>query len=339
MMSKTKNNFSDKTIRGIVNEHFPQAILDKIERLSSGTFNTVYQLEGSGLPKSPLMLKTGPSSAVALPQHEKFSLRTEIETYRKLQNRQIPVPRIFAHDFSHDLIPHDFFFMEKISGKTWEEYRPRKTKGLLYQLGSYTAEMHQVTSDQFGSITHDSSERFDSWSEAFMTQIDTLLSEAEAQGTRLHVEKIRQQITLRKDLLDEVTTARLVNFDLWSGNVFLEKRKDLEISGLIDFERSFFGDPMASFVSALNLYDDVEKEPDFIKGYNAISPTSLFITEDDRERMWLYTLLFFLRSYVEAERYKGIIRWGQRGLLLVILQFMTKALDCRWKKRLKFRKD
>ena len=339
MKTATKNNFSDQTIRCLVKSHFPQAILSKIERIVGGTFNTVYLLEGSGLPDASIMLKTGPHRDVEVPKHEADNLKTEIYTYQLLENQNIQVPRIYAHDFSHSIIPHDFFFMEKISGKTWYEISPKKTPQLMYELGRQTAEMHKTKGSWFGTINDETDERFDTWSQAFQHKIETLLKEVEARGSTLPIAEIRHQIALRKDLLDEVKTPRLVNFDLWAGNVFLEKGSDWQIAGVIDFERSFFGDPMASFVSALFLYDNVEKEPHFIQGYNQVSQELLVITEDDRERMWLYTLLFYLRAYVETERYQGLMKWGQKSFLSATLTFMTRALNRRWKKRLKARKD
>lgn len=117
MKTATKNNFSDQTIRCLVKSHFPQAILSKIERIVGGTFNTVYLLEGSGLPDASIMLKTGPHRDVEVPKHEADNLKTEIYTYQLLENQNIQVPRIYAHDFSHSIIPHDF--------SSWKKYQER----------------------------------------------------------------------------------------------------------------------------------------------------------------------------------------------------------------------
>ncbi|MGW2815569.1 phosphotransferase family protein [Streptomyces sp. NPDC001415] len=52
--------------------------------------------------------------------------------------------------------------------------------------------------------------------------------------------------------LDEVTEPRLVHFDLWPGNIFAHPGDDtrpVRITGLIDHERAFWGDPAAELVS------------------------------------------------------------------------------------------
>ena len=97
-----------------------------------------------------------------------------------------------------------------------------------------------------------------------------------------------------------VKTPVLVNFDMWAGNVFLSQKRTSSISAIIDFELSFFGDPLAAFVSALFIYDDVEKETDFIAGYNEVSKRPLILTYGDREKIILYEMLLYLRSYCET---------------------------------------
>lgn len=85
-------------------------------------------------------------------------------------------------------------------------------------------------------------------------------------------------------MLDTLQKPSLVNFDLWAGNVFVRKQEDgYYLTGMIDFERSFFGEPLASFSSALLLYDNVEKETAFLEGYNKASEKPLVITDNDRE--------------------------------------------------------
>lgn len=79
-----------------------------------------------------------------------------------------------------------------------------------------------------------------------------------------------------------------------------ESKRTSSISAIIDFERSFFGDPLAAFVSALFIYDDVEKETDFIAGYNEVSKRPLILTYGDREKIILYEMLLYLRSYCET---------------------------------------
>ena len=118
----------------------------------------------------------------------------------------------------------------------------------------------------------------------------------------------------------------LVNFDMWAGNVFLWK-KECRISGLIDFERCFFGDPYAGFVSAVFLIDDVEKEKEFIAGYNEASHKPLSFSRDNRIRMELYNLYFNVITTIETYRYRTVRGMLTRAYLLWDTRIRLKRLS------------
>ena len=171
-------------------------------------------------------------------------------------------------------------------------------------LGKYTAQMHSVGQDWFGEITNDPAKRFHSWGEAFTAMVEDALASIQVQRLSLPFEDIRSAVASRRAMLNAVEKPALVNFDLWAGNVFVRRQKDgFHLTGIIDFERSFLGDPLASFSSAFLLYDDVEKEAAFLEGYNKASEKKLVITGDDREKMMLYQMLMYLHGYAESYRY------------------------------------
>lgn len=110
-------------------------------------------------------------------------------------------------------------------------------------------------------------------------------------------------VTSCENCLNEIKTPHLVDFDMWAGNIFIDEATCSHITGIIDFERSFFGDPAADFTSAMMLFDNVEDEPDFRKGYSEISIVPLKITDNDRIRMNLYRLYMAVILFVESYRY------------------------------------
>ena len=99
---------------------------------------------------------------------------------------------------------------------------------------------------------------------------------------------------------------------MWAGNVFIDETSHSHITGIIDFERSFFGDPVADLTSAMMLFENVEQEFDFQKGYSEISGTPFLITDDDRIRMNLYRLymsvILFVESYRYDEQYAAMVK-------------------------------
>lgn len=113
----------------------------------------------------------------------------------------------------------------------------------------------------------------------------------------------RSAVASCENCLNEIKTPHLVDFDMWAGNIFIDEATCSHITGIIDFERSFFGDPAADFTSAMMLFDNVEDEPDFRKGYSEISNIPFKITDNDRIRMNLYRLYMAVILFVESYRY------------------------------------
>ena len=142
MKTVTKNVFTREQIRRLVNKHFPGVEITSVRTLKGGTFNTLYQIEGTGGLEKGVVLKTSPIESVGVPNHEK------------------DIPKIYVYDFSRKVIPCDYFIMERIKGKSWYELWPGKNPELMRALGRYTARIHSVEYDWFGDINHAFAGRF-----------------------------------------------------------------------------------------------------------------------------------------------------------------------------------
>lgn len=325
MKTATKNTFTDQQIRTVLKQHFPTEDVTEIVPLTGGTFHTLYLIRGTGALERGVVLKTEPVIFEGVSSHERNAIRTEVCFYGLVEKQGLPIPRIYACDFSKEALPCNYFIMEYMEGKSWYELFGVHSPSVMREFGRYTAKIHAIKGDWFGSIVPDSGECFPTWGEAFSFMMESVLREIDAQKLKLPSERIRAAVAARRELLDSVHTPTLVNLDMWAGNVFLQHKPEYSISAIIDFERSFFGDFLASFVSAFLIYDDVEKEGEFMDGYNEISPEPLRIGSEDREKMALYELLVFLRSYCETKRYgfwtRSMERIGIRGILE----------DCLWR--------
>lgn len=327
MKTATKNTFTDDEITAVIQKHFPDETVTEIIPLNGGTFNTLYQINGSGILKNGVILKTGPRRDIEVPNHEKDILKTEVYAYEILEGQKIPVPKLYGYDFSKTIIPCDYFLMERMTGNTWYENWPIRDPGLMRALGKYTARMHNVGLDWFGEISDNPAKRYHSWGEAFAVMVEDALESVRAQNLPLPFDGIRSAVASRLPMLDTLEKPSLVNFDLWAGNVFVRKQEDgFYLTGMIDFERSFLGDPLASFSSALLLYDNVEKETAFLEGYNKASGKQLVITDDDREKLVLYEMFMYLRSYAETHRYGFWFRKLQRIVIRAILYSFLRKL-------------
>jgi len=133
--------------------------------------------------------------------------------------------------------------------------------------------------------------------------IDDVLADAVRLDSTLPAPPERIGALLRRhaDALDEVRRPALVHFDLWDGNVFVaaEQSGTVQVTGLIDGERAFFGDPLAELVS-LTLFRELDDEPEILAGYASAGHGRLELTGPARRRLTLYTIYLYLIMSVEG---------------------------------------
>ncbi|HWO65567.1 MAG TPA: aminoglycoside phosphotransferase family protein [Umezawaea sp.] len=259
--------------------------------LTGGTFNSVYRVRTTG--GDGLVLKVAPGPAAPVLGHEHGLLRTEAEFYRAAKG-SAPVPDVVHADFTRTTLPADFLMMTERPGDSWESLRKTITgvrrSSLRTELGRIVRETHEVTGPGFGYPQLGLS---DSWRTAFPAMVDSLLADADRFAVTLPAPPARIASALHRhaDLLDEVVRPALVHFDLWDGNILVDGDR---ITGLVDGERAFWGDPVAEFVSVA-LFGDVEKDQDFVAGY-ATGP----FTRSMRLRLSMYRVYLYLIMLVEA---------------------------------------
>ena len=305
MKSVTKAVVSTEELSVLIQNAFPGCAVTEIRELTEGMFNRAYYICGSGALADGAILKIGPREGTKLLTYEKDILRTEVAAYRLLEGKSVPVPQVLFADYGRTLIPCDYFFMSYIPGVLWKdavaEKLQRSRPKLMEQLGRIHAEIHSVVGGHFGYPKEVPGFRYDSWPEAFLGMMGDVCRDGIADGHVLPYEAILGAAARHRETLAAVTVPRLVDFDLWAGNAILGEEADgYTIRGIIDFERCFFGDPYGDFVSTVMVFDDVQKEPDFLKGYG----TAVADDEGFRIRTNLYRLYLSVIMYVETYRYE-----------------------------------
>jgi fructosamine-3-kinase len=160
--------------------------------------------------------------------------------------------------------------------------------------------------------------------------VDAVFADAERFAVELPrpAARIRDAVHAGADVLDEVRTPVLVHFDLWDGNILLGPAAgSLEISGVVDAERAFWGDPAADFVS-LALFGDIELDPAFLTGYRAAGGQVEF-GQPLRQRLRLYRIYLYLIMAVEAtpRGYTGAEHAVRRRIVTDRLRADLDALD------------
>ncbi|MFC9694133.1 phosphotransferase family protein [Kribbella sp. NPDC056951] len=270
------------------------AALTAVTELADGTYNSVYLLNHAD---GDLVLKIAPTGPGLT--HEQDLIQTEAIFYRAAQGKA-PVPEV-VHSGT------DFLLMTALPGVTLNSVSGERAQ-YRRELGGIVSTLHEVTgTDGFGYPQRGLK---DSWSKAFLGMFDDILADAVRYDVALPPKVSRQLVTDRTALLDSVRVPRLIHFDLWDGNILVE---DGRVSGLIDGERAFWGDPVAEFVS-LTLFSDVDT--DLITGYGA---------DINRERLSLYRVYLYLIMLIEGTP-RGYTGPDHEGLVKLVERHLAKEL-------------
>jgi aminoglycoside phosphotransferase (APT) family kinase protein len=273
--------------------------LRAVAELTGGTFNTCYGLDLDD--GSQLVLKVAPDPAAPAMSYETGLLRTEAEFHRAAYGR-LPVPRVLHLGVDRTVVGADFLLLTRCPGSTWHSTRdglaPADAARLRADLGGLVAALHQVTGPAFG---YPQLGLASTWSAAFLDMAERVLADAERFAVELPTPPARIRPLLRgaADVLDAVRRPALVHFDLWEGNILLDRADGPpRIGGVIDGERAFWGDPVAELVS-LALFGRIERDRDFLAGYRAGGGT-LDLDVATRRRLALYRAYLYLIMLVET---------------------------------------
>ncbi|MFC9243874.1 phosphotransferase family protein [Streptomyces sp. NPDC057136] len=290
--------------------------------LSDGWFSAVYRVRLDD--DRPAAVKLAPPDGAAVLRYERGILGTEAMVYRRiagLPGGGVPVPTpelLYAG--------REFLVLSVVEGTAWDKAAGRPTHpaeaAARRELGAITARLHTLAPEdgRFGYPAAQSGLLATDWRTAFTAMVEALLEDAERWQSPLDAPpaEIRRLVAEGGHALEEVTEPRLVHFDLWPGNIFVDPADDgshARITGLIDHERAFWGDPAAELVS-LAFGGDAGPDSDLIAGYTAAGG-SLDFGPAFQHRLALYQLYLCLLLVVEC---------GPRGFGPTHLAFCRRML-------------
>lgn len=287
MESKTKNRTTKVHIAEMVERSFDGMRLapgeDAVRELTDGWYNAAYTVcLSNGME---VILKIAPASRLEVMTYEQNIMRTEVMAMHLVsQNPAIPVPEIFYYDTSHDICDSDYFFMAKLKGENLDQVKkslpPEVKTQIDLQIGAIIRNINSFTGEIFG-YEGNNNLRGDTWKEAFIKIVKSVLEDGQRKNVDYGCEmrEIRKALLRHAPSLESVTTPRLVHWDAWDPNFFVE---DGRVTGIIDFERALWGDPlMEAQFRQLNF----EEMPESLKGYGKTT-----FTPEEEERNHLYTL-------------------------------------------------
>ena len=242
------------------------------------------------------MLKAAPPDEVQGLRYEKNIMKAEVELMRLVRARtSVPVPEIVIYDTSRRVLPSDYFIMKCLPGIPLHKIRkdiPTENQAEIERnLGRMAREMSEITHEAFGYWAQPQPVGV-SWRECFTQMVQWVLQDGQAIDVKLPLpyDDMYRRIQAHFDALDEVTTGQLVHWDLWDGNVFIDP-STYQISGLIDFERAMWADPLMEA-----FFCDASPSSHYAEGFGG----GVFSTRNQVRRRWLYNAYLFLIMIIET---------------------------------------
>ncbi|WP_124067260.1 phosphotransferase [Clostridium sp. E02] len=290
MKSRTKNNQTQETLNQMILNAFPQRISTSITELTEGYFNVAYRIAFED--GESVILKIAPPAGIPVMSYEKDMMKGEVMAMRiAAKSAHVPVAKILYYNEQFPVLNSPYFFMEFLEGQSFHLLKDQLSdeikKKIKVNSGKLNRTINEITGEAFGYISQPDTWG-PNWYSVFSQMINLALSDARQLSIDLKIstEKLLHQLKLSQYAFLEVTTPKLVHWDLWDGNLLI---KDDRISGLIDWERALWGDPLME--AGFRSYGNSE---DFKEGYQVKN-----ISKTEQVRiLWydLYTLLLMAQE-------------------------------------------
>jgi fructosamine-3-kinase len=158
-----------------------------------------------------------------------------------MEKTSVPVPTPLFYDDSGESIPGTYFVMKKVDGANMHHlnFSLHDIREITEQLAKILIKLHQQKRQGFGSIEqsfdHDITEWSDFWLPRFDEAISKVISGGVVPETLIcRIEKVRPYFD---KLLNIEQTATLTHYDVWSGNIMINRNNGcMKITGLLDVQ-------------------------------------------------------------------------------------------------------
>jgi aminoglycoside phosphotransferase (APT) family kinase protein len=237
--------------------------LHSIQEIGGGTFNTVYLIEL--VDKSKTILRLAPPPTADILWEDIALMRRECQILPFFASIAALLPRILVADFTHQVVGRDYMFQSFIEGERWDyieaDLTPAENLELWRQLGHIVKQIHTTTGEKFGWPYP--GHQFSAWSELVIDRLDRLAaSMRQANLDTTDFVAILDIVRRHAALLDQVQEPCLLHGDLWLFNILVNRNDGTpQITGIIDVDRAWWGDPMADWL--MFLLEDRRGEPEW----------------------------------------------------------------------------
>ena len=235
--------------------------IESIEELGGGTFNAAYLITFAN--SSKIILRVAPPQTADIAWEDAFLMRSEHAMQPFFAPIAALMPKTLLIDFTHQLIDRDYMFQTFIEGErwdnVWEELTSAENNLLWDQFGGIMRQIHDVRGEKFGLPRPGF--QFERWSETVIDRLERTLQAAEQLQLEItNLRQILQTVRTYPQGLDEIQLPRLLHGDLWAFNILIQRgEQGPAIAGVLDADRSWWGDPMADWTMFILAHAEEEE--------------------------------------------------------------------------------
>lgn len=316
-MGITKNRQTTENIITMAKSAFPEKGIPLIIELTEGMCNAAYKLTYEDGFKT--VLKISSPVKEGFMTNESNLMEAEVRAMKLVaEHTEIKVAEVYRYDTSKELCDGDYFFMESLNGTSWisviESLDEDTNSRLHTEVGKIQKQLSEIKGNKFG-LLGDDIHQFDSLYDFTHFLINNVLEDAEKRGVVIGIPKTDILAKLRNDksIFACIQTPTLVHWDMWEGNIFV---KDGQISGIIDWERAMWGEPLMD-----DRFRHHNRNVDFLNGFGIHN-----LSDEELRRIYWYDILLYLTMMTEVT-YREYEDDGQYQWVKPIFDEVWEALN------------
>lgn len=290
MKSLTKNHQGEQTIAKMVRRCFPSCEMQALMELTEGYFNVAYEITLNDGRHT--ILKVAPDPDTRVMTYERNIMHAEVQAMKMAKIHGLPAPEVLGFDESRVICRSPYFFMEKLEGDSLNSINaalpPAQTAAIRREVGSICRRINEIDCPCFGYPGQPEFQGRD-WYTVFRKMLCAGIGDARLRGVDLKIDAdgLLDKLERERSVFSEVTVPKLVHWDCWDGNIFV---KDGKVTGIIDWERALWADPLMEVG-----FRTYAPDGDFMLGYG------LDLSECQKRRALWYDIYLMVLVSLECE--------------------------------------